>query len=32
MLSIDYVVSLEYDKTINNLLENLQKKFPGKRQ
>ena len=30
MLSIDCVVSLDYDKTINNLLENLQKKFPGK--
>lgn len=30
MLSIDYVVSLDYDKTINNLLENLQKKFLGK--
>ena len=30
MLSIDYVVSLDYDKTINSLLENLQKKFVGK--
>ena len=30
MLSINYVVSLDYDKTINNLLENLQKKFLGK--